>query len=65
VVRERLAISKRATKKKIDIEIFHRRKINDVEAKEQYQVKISKRFTVLENLDNYVIMNIAWETTMY
>jgi hypothetical protein len=29
---------------------------------EQYQVKISNRFTALENLDNDVDINRAWET---
>jgi hypothetical protein len=33
-----------------------------VEGKEQYQVKISNKFAALENLDDDVDINRAWET---
>jgi hypothetical protein len=32
------------------MEMFSLKKLNDVEAKEQYHVEISDRFTALENL---------------
>jgi hypothetical protein len=47
------------------MERFNLRKLNDVEVKEQYQVKISNKFVVLENLDNdddNVEINWAWES---
>jgi hypothetical protein len=33
------------------MERFNVKKLNEVEGKEQYQVKISNRFAALENLD--------------
>jgi hypothetical protein len=41
------------------------KKLNDIEVKGQYQVKISNRFEALENLDNDnndVDINRAWES---
>jgi hypothetical protein len=35
--------------------------LNDAEVKEQYQVKIANRFAALENFDDKVDMNRAWE----
>jgi hypothetical protein len=35
---------------------FNREKLNDVEVKEQCQVKISSRFAVLENLSEMMIL---------
>jgi hypothetical protein len=49
-VRQRLSVSKRAAQK-FDIERFNLKKLNDVEVKEQYQVRISNRSAALENLD--------------
>jgi hypothetical protein len=40
---------------------FNLRKLNDAEVKEQYQVKITNRFAALENFDENVDMNTAWE----
>jgi hypothetical protein len=40
---------------------FDHRKLNDAEVKEQYQVKITNRFAALENFDDNVDMNTAWE----
>jgi hypothetical protein len=37
---------------KFDMKILNIKKLNDVEVKEEYQVKISNRFAALENLDN-------------
>jgi len=34
------------------MERFNLKKLNDVEVKEQYQVKISNRFSALENVDD-------------
>jgi len=45
------------------VERFNLRKQNDVEVKEQYQVKISNRFAALENLvDDAVDISRAWES---
>jgi hypothetical protein len=44
------------------MERFNLKKVNKVEGKEQYHVEISNRFTALENLDNDVDINTAWET---
>jgi hypothetical protein len=59
-VKERLAVSKQ-TRDKFDIEV-QSQKLNEVEGKEQYQVEISNRFAALENLDDDVDINRAWET---
>jgi hypothetical protein len=45
-----------------DIEKFNLKKLNMMEGKEQYQVKISNRFTALERLHNDMDINNAWET---
>jgi hypothetical protein len=39
------------------------RELNDAEVKEQYQVKMSNRFAALENLDDNMNINMAWENT--
>jgi hypothetical protein len=41
---------------------FSLEKLNETEGKEQHQVDISSRFAALENLDNDVDINRAWET---
>ena len=48
-VRERLAVSK-LTAQKFDVEKFNIWKQNELEVRKQYQVKISNKFAVLENL---------------
>jgi hypothetical protein len=60
-VRERLAVSKRAAQT-FDMERLNLNKLDEVEGKEQYRVEISNRFAALENLDNDVDVNRAWET---
>jgi hypothetical protein len=40
---------------------FDLRKLNDAEVKKQCQVKITNRFAALENFDDNVDMNRAWE----
>jgi len=44
-----------------DLERFDLRKLDDVEVKEKYQVEISNRFAALENLDESLDINSAWE----
>jgi hypothetical protein len=50
--------------KKFDIKRFNLKKLNEVQGKEKYQVKLSNRFAVLENLDDDddVDINRAWES---
>jgi hypothetical protein len=43
-------------------ERFNLKKANEIEGKEQHQVKISNRSAALENLDNDVDINRSWET---
>jgi len=50
-VRQRLSVSKRAARK-FSMERFNLHKINVVEVKEEYHVKISNRYSVSKNLDN-------------
>ena len=59
-VRERLAVCKKAAQK-FDVERFNPRKLRELEVREQYQVKISNRITVLENLNDSEDKNRAWE----
>jgi hypothetical protein len=59
-LRERLSVSKRVVQKS-DMQRFDLRKLNDSEVKEQYQIKITNRFAALENFDDNVDMNRAWE----
>jgi hypothetical protein len=42
---------------KFDVVRFNLKKLNDVEVKEQYQIKISYMFADLENLDDDVDIN--------
>jgi hypothetical protein len=44
------------------MERFNIKKPTEVEGKQQYNVKISNRFTALENLDDDMDINRAWET---
>jgi hypothetical protein len=44
------------------MESFNRKKLNEVEGKNQYQVEISNRFAALENLDYYLDVNRTEET---
>jgi hypothetical protein len=54
-------VSKRTTHR-VHTEGFNLKKLNEVEGKEQYRVEISNRFAALENLDDEVDNNRAWET---
>jgi hypothetical protein len=60
-VRERLAVSKRMVKK-MHVERFNLKQLNEEEVKEQYQVTIKNKFASLENLDDNGNINRAWET---
>jgi hypothetical protein len=65
-VRHILSVSKRAAQK-FDMETFELKKLNDVKVKEKYQVKISNRLAVLEELHHYddndnVDINEAWRS---
>jgi hypothetical protein len=58
-VRERLAVSKRMVKK-MDVERFNLKQLDEEEVKEQYQVTIKNKFAALENLDYNGDINRAW-----
>jgi hypothetical protein len=47
-VRERLAVSKQAAPN-FCVDWFKLRKLNELEVRKQYQIKISNRFSALEN----------------
>jgi hypothetical protein len=57
---ERLSVSKRADHE-FDMQRFDLKTLNDAEVKEQYQIKTSVRFVVLEILDDTVHISGAWE----
>jgi hypothetical protein len=57
-VRERLAVNKQRSQR-LDMERFNLKKLNEVESKEQYRVKVSNRFTALDDLDTEVEINSA------
>jgi len=59
-VRERLAVSKQATQK-FDVERFNLRKLNELEVRKQYWIKISNGFAALENVGDCRDINSAWE----
>ena len=59
-VRERLAVSKQEAQR-FDGERFNLRKLNELEVKKQYQIKISNRFAALENLSYSEDIDRAWE----
>jgi hypothetical protein len=46
------------------MEKFNLKKLDEVEGTEQYRVEISNRFAALENLDDDVDINRAWETIL-
>jgi len=50
-VKERLAVSKQAAQK-FDVERFNLRKLNELEVRKQYHIKISNGFAALENLSD-------------
>jgi hypothetical protein len=48
-VTERLAVNKQEAQK-FDVERFNLKKLNELEVRKQYQIKVSSRFAALENL---------------
>jgi hypothetical protein len=59
-VRERLSVSKQEAQRS-DAERFNLRKVNELEVKKQYQIKVSNRFAALENRSDSEDINRAWE----
>jgi hypothetical protein len=59
-VRERLAVGKQAAQR-VDRERFNLSKLNDLEVRKQYQIGITNRFAVLENLKEDEDVNRTWE----
>jgi hypothetical protein len=60
-VRERLTASKRMVKK-MDVERFNLKQLNEEEVKKQFQVTIKHKSAALENLDDNGDNNRAWDT---
>jgi len=58
-VRESLAVSKQ-TAQKFEGERLNRRKLNDLEVRKRYQIKITNRFAALENISDGKDVNRAW-----
>jgi hypothetical protein len=59
-LRETISVSKRA-RQKFYLERFGLRNIDEVEVKEKYQLETSKRFVALENTNESLNINSAWE----
>jgi hypothetical protein len=57
-VREKLAVIKQATEM-FDVEGFNVKKLSELEVRKQYQIRISKRFLALENLNVSADINTA------
>jgi len=57
-----LAISKHATQN-LDGERFNPRKLNELEIRKQFQIKITNKYAVLEKLNNIEDLNRAWGNT--
>jgi hypothetical protein len=57
---ERLAVSEQAAQK-FDAEKFNLKKLSKLELRKQYQLKISNRFSALENLNISEDINRTWE----
>ena len=61
-VREILAVSNKTTQT-FDVKKFNLRKLSELEVRKQCQSRNSKRFAVLENLNNIEDINRGWENT--
>ena len=57
---KKLAVSKQESQK-FDVGRFNLRKINELEFRKEYKIKISKRFLYLWNLNGNEDVNMAWE----
>ena len=55
-----MAVSKHASQK-CDVERFNLRKLNELEVRKQYEIKISNKFAALENLNDSEDIYRAWE----
>jgi predicted lipase len=55
-----MAVSEQAAQK-FDVERFNLRKLNELEFRKQYQIKILNKFAALENLHGGKDINRAWE----
>jgi hypothetical protein len=55
-----LASSKQSAQK-FDVERLNLRKLNELEVRKQYDIKISNRFAALENIGDGEDINRAWE----
>jgi hypothetical protein len=51
-ITDTLAVSKRAARKKIVVQRFNLKKLNEGAVKEQYQIAIRNKFAALENLEH-------------
>jgi hypothetical protein len=60
-LREGISVSKRA-RQKFDIEGFDLKKLDVLEAKENFQIEISNRFAALETFGRSFDINNAWES---
>ena len=58
--RERLTVSKQAAQN-FDVKRFNLSKVNELEVRKEYQIKISNRFAALGNLSDSDDINRAWE----
>ena len=58
--REILAVSKQTTQR-FDVKSFNLSKLNELDVRKQYQIKILNRFTALGNLSDGEDINRAWE----
>jgi ribosomal protein S25 len=54
------AVSKQVAQK-YDVEIFNLRNLSGPEVTKQYQINISRKFAVLENLHDSENINTTWE----
>jgi hypothetical protein len=43
------------------VEIINLRRLSELQVREQYQIKVSKRFAALENVKDREDINRAWE----
>ena len=59
-VRGSLAVSKQAARKFV-VEIFYLRRLNELDVRKQYQIRISNRSAALENLSDSKDINRASE----
>jgi hypothetical protein len=60
-LRERISVSKQ-TRQKFDCKRLDLKNLSDIEVKEKYKMEISNRFAALQNLDESLDINSAWES---